>query len=107
MPFNWEPERSEMDLGAINLSSASSTQTVLVPDERFIREQQSAATLNTPNNAETTHQFPLDEEGKGTPPSDDIVVAWDGPSDPHNPRNWPTAKKMLNVAIVSALGFLT
>jgi len=30
------------------------------------------------------------------------VVDWDGDHDPHNPRNWSTGKKLLNVGIISA-----
>jgi hypothetical protein len=37
----------------------------------------------------------------------EILVTWEGPSDPANPKNWSAASKILNVGIVSAIGFLT
>ncbi|CZR66968.1 related to multidrug resistant protein [Phialocephala subalpina] len=35
------------------------------------------------------------------------MVHWDGPNDPKNPRNWSTGKKVLNIAFVSMLCFIT
>lgn len=32
----------------------------------------------------------------------DNVVDWDGPDDPHNPRNWPAWKRMTQVILASA-----
>jgi hypothetical protein len=34
----------------------------------------------------------------------DNVVDWDGPGDPHNPRNWPAWRRMSQVVLAS--GFL-
>jgi multidrug resistance protein len=52
-----------------------------------------------------------DEEG-GQPSDEDEnddpnIVWWDGDDDPANPMNWKTSKKILNVALVSAVTFIT
>ncbi|KAI7173486.1 hypothetical protein KC316_g10612, partial [Hortaea werneckii] len=38
---------------------------------------------------------------------DPNVVDWDGPNDPHNPRNWPTKAKIFNLLLVILLTLLT
>ena len=38
---------------------------------------------------------------------DDNEVFWNGPMDPANPLNWSTRKKSVNIAIISAMTFLT
>lgn len=40
-------------------------------------------------------------------PADPNIVTWDGPEDPANPMNWSKKKKVLNVATVSMVTFLT
>jgi len=40
-------------------------------------------------------------------PSDPFLVDWDGPSDPQNPYNWPTWRKVTNCGLVSLLTFVT
>jgi hypothetical protein len=39
--------------------------------------------------------------------SDPNIVDWDGPSDPHNPLNWPSLKKFTNLFVLSMMTFLT
>lgn len=36
-----------------------------------------------------------------------IVIFWEGPTDHENPQNWSSAKKGVNVAMVSLMGFMT
>ncbi|KAH0489505.1 hypothetical protein TgHK011_009932 [Trichoderma gracile] len=38
---------------------------------------------------------------------DENLVWWDGDDDPENPYNWPSWKKILNSALISALSFIT
>ena len=38
---------------------------------------------------------------------DPNIVGWDGPDDPANPMNWSTGLKVSNVAIISAMTFVT
>lgn len=40
-------------------------------------------------------------------PVDPNVVSWDGPNDPENPMNWPSKLKWGNIAVVSAITFIT
>ena len=47
-----------------------------------------------------THETP-------TEPVDSNVVDWDGPQDPSNPVNWSMGLKWGNVAVVSAVTFIT
>jgi hypothetical protein len=55
---------------------------------------------------ENRHDSATDNEKGPDPEVDDAstdpnIVDWDGPDDPANPRNWSTARKMLNVVFVS------
>lgn len=45
---------------------------------------------------ETTAEAPLDPN----------IVDWEGDDDPHNPLNWPRAKKWRNIAVVASLALL-
>lgn len=40
-------------------------------------------------------------------PRDPNIVDWDGPDDPANPMNWSSKRKIIIVAIVSGLTFVT
>lgn len=44
------------------------------------------------------------EQHEGT---DRNVVDWDSPNDPANPLNWSNWKKTINIALISAMTFLT
>jgi hypothetical protein len=37
---------------------------------------------------------------------DIVLVSWDGPDEPENPKKWPSRKKIFNVAIISMMTFL-
>lgn len=39
--------------------------------------------------------------------ADPNIVSWDGPNDPDNPLNWSTGLKCSNIALVSAITFIT
>jgi hypothetical protein len=39
--------------------------------------------------------------------NDPNIVDWDGPNDPENPMNWPTSKKITNIALVSLITLLS
>ncbi|EIN05407.1 MFS general substrate transporter [Punctularia strigosozonata HHB-11173 SS5] len=53
----------------------------------------------------------ISEKGKRGSGSDeeegDIIVDWDGPDDPHNPRNWTFRRKWAATVIVSAFTFIS
>lgn len=53
--------------------------------------------------------FTLPQANHDTPaePIDSNVVYWDGPDDPANPVNWSAGLKWANVAVVSAITFIT
>lgn len=38
---------------------------------------------------------------------DPNIVSWDGPNDPDNPVNWSSGLKCSNIALVSAITFVT
>ena len=40
-------------------------------------------------------------------PKDPNIVDWDGPDDPANPMNWPSAKKLTAIGIVSLITVLS
>jgi hypothetical protein len=50
------------------------------------------------------HDQQLSESGEAAIDQErkDNIVDWDGPDDPHNPRNWPTWKRMIQVVLVSS-----
>ncbi|RSL76568.1 hypothetical protein CEP51_009856 [Fusarium floridanum] len=35
------------------------------------------------------------------------IVSWDGPDDPENPMNWPTARKCINIGLMSLLTIIS
>ena len=41
------------------------------------------------------------------PADDPNEVDWDGPDDPHNPRNWPVWKRGIIIGIVTSIVFST
>lgn len=52
------------------------------------------------------HGSPDTDKDRGIPADDEAladpnIVSWDGPEDPANPRNWPKARKLTNVVLVS------
>lgn len=46
-------------------------------------------------------------ELEAPPPRDPNVVDWEGPDDPANPHNWSQGKKVMTVALVSSITFVT
>ncbi|KAJ9144012.1 Bicyclomycin resistance protein [Coniochaeta hoffmannii] len=48
-----------------------------------------------------------EDEGATTSEDEANIVWWDGPDDPQNPYNWPTWRKVMNCALISALTFVT
>jgi hypothetical protein len=55
----------------------------------------SRKTISTTREHDSARMFKLDED-----PSP-VVVDWEGPDDPENPRNWTTSKKNLHVVMIS------
>ncbi|KAM3414760.1 hypothetical protein BST61_g9911 [Cercospora zeina] len=53
-------------------------------------------------------QLPSDQDGEEEEREEDPnIVFWDGPDDPANPENWSVAVKWSQIALISALSFLT
>jgi hypothetical protein len=46
-------------------------------------------------------------EGAIRPADDPNEVDWDGPDDPHNPRNWSVRKRGIIIGIVTSIVFST
>lgn len=71
------------------------------------------------HSALTSHQYhparSHDLENNNTPdlvthekaPKDSNSVDWNGPDDPENPLNWPSAKKITAIGIVSLICMLS
>lgn len=57
-----------------------------------------------------TQKFPAAKTAV-EPPSEEAadpnIVSWDGPNDPDNPVNWSSGLKWSNIALVSAITFVT
>lgn len=54
-------------------------------------------------------QRPNDVEKGNPPPSqpeESHLVVWDGPEDPNNPQNWPTARKCRITAVAAFMTFV-
>lgn len=63
-----------------------------------------APTVNTQKDLETgSTSVDLEEPA----PRDPNTVDWDGPDDPANPHNWSRKKKVITVALVSSVTFVT
>lgn len=41
------------------------------------------------------------EKVSDEPDTNPNIIDWDGPDDPHNPLNWPSRSKVIQVVIVS------
>lgn len=55
-------------------------------------------------------KFPAAKTGAEPTPEeadDPNIVSWDGPDDPDNPLNWSSGLKWSNIALVSAITFVT
>lgn len=53
------------------------------------------------------HSLGVEEEECDASSGGSDIVWWDSDSDPHNPYNFPTWRKVMNCALVSALTFVT
>ena len=68
---------------------------------------------NTPTTGDQSNQLSdgtdceLGKSSKEENPRDPSIVDWDGPNDPENPLNWPTAKKLATLSMVSIITFLS
>ncbi|OSD03245.1 MFS polyamine transporter [Trametes coccinea BRFM310] len=81
------------DLSSVERSpSRPSTSTTVAPEKKETDEK-------TPNASENVAADPNNE--------DVIVVDWDGPNDPANPRNWPLKKKWAVALTVSSFTFVS
>lgn len=47
-----------------------------------------------------------DKDSPAKQVSQEIVLVWDGPDDPDNPRNWPFRKRAFNTALPAIYAFL-
>jgi hypothetical protein len=48
-------------------------------------------------------QFPGKDEIEAI---ETVIVTWNGPDDPENPKRWPSKKKIFNVTVISMMTFL-
>ncbi|KAI0775003.1 MFS polyamine transporter [Trametes elegans] len=94
------------------LSSASATPTV--HDEPGLTGPIDASGANREENlkrrSEKDKNVQNDEDGDSRSRSsaeDVLIVNWEGPDDPQNPRNWTFKKKWAATAIVSAFTFIS
>ena len=83
--------------------STSSARHVESSDASFDLEKQ---------NVSTSSRMPPKEDGDlastAEPQQQDSdIVDWDGPDDPENPMNWPSARRWGMIAVVSGITFLT
>ncbi|KAG6910339.1 hypothetical protein DXG01_011407 [Tephrocybe rancida] len=66
-----------------------------------------------PRNVDETSPTPtLDDKGEPAPlneasPNDALLVDWDGPDDPANPKNWPYRRKWAATIVVSSFTFIS
>lgn len=80
-------------------ATAQSTQKTSL-DSETTRTQENSTKLDT--DVEKVADTKATED-----PADPNVVDWDGPNDPENPMNWPRFRKVVNVALVSGICFVT
>lgn len=58
-------------------------------------------TATADSTADDGNQSTVAPSGHETDKADPNIVDWDGPDDPENPLNWPSAKRNLHIALVS------
>ncbi|TFY69980.1 hypothetical protein EVJ58_g103 [Rhodofomes roseus] len=79
------------------------------------RTQVAQPALDDPNSAsarayehdQKSNKPSAEKQARAVPDDSVIVVDWDGPDDPANPRNWSTKKKWAAAATVSAFTFIS
>lgn len=70
-------------------------------------EKSSSIDLHASNDPEKAITADTVSDHDGEEDVDPNIVDWDGPNDSANPLNWSLAKKSINIAILSAMTFLT
>lgn len=88
-----EPKATYISRDTGSSSSSSSSSSNSPPDP-------ATATLDPEKQAALV-------QNASDPSDDENLVWWDGDDDPENPYNWPSWKKILNSALISALSFIT
>ena len=62
------------------------------------------------NTASTSLNSKKETDGGATPaePGSELIVWWDEPADqdPENPMNWSSARKWINIFVISVISFL-
>ena len=56
--------------------------------------------------SESSRQKPEDFDSSESLQDNDIVVDWDGPKDPQNPRNWSKKQRWIVTLVVSLFTFI-
>ncbi|KAI7438167.1 hypothetical protein KC336_g2991, partial [Hortaea werneckii] len=96
-------EGKEKDDDYPNEESSETDQQQHIHDEKG-RNGSPDESSSKPINPDDHDKQEEEEEGKEDDPN---IVDWDGPNDPHNPRNWPTRAKIFNLLLVILLTLLT
>ncbi|KAI7125425.1 MFS general substrate transporter [Hortaea werneckii] len=89
-------EGKEKDDDYPNEESSETDQQQHIHDEKG-RNGSPDESSSKPINPDDHDKQEEEEEGKEDDPN---IVDWDGPNDPHNPRNWPTRAKIFNLLVI-------
>lgn len=74
-------------------------------DQRQSRRSSIPPTLKDDTLGEDTQEKV--SAAKGHDDSDTLVIDWEGPDDPENPKNWPSRRKWMAAIIVSSFTFIS
>ncbi|KAJ1547470.1 hypothetical protein HK405_005758, partial [Cladochytrium tenue] len=101
--------RTTMSSARPSDAGSDSTEVVVLPSDDNVDISDIRVDIDEPtgqpavNRATTTTPPAVDDDGKAALgiEEDKLVVAWDGPEDPENPRNWKASAKWTMMVIVS------
>ena len=100
-------KEQKVDLAYLEGHDTSSIQSPVQSDGDFGPSPTSAERRGSYDLEGGRQKFPAVEPAVQFPSEEANIVSWDGPDDPDNPLNWSSGLKWSNIALVSAITFIT
>ncbi|KAJ3904032.1 MFS polyamine transporter [Lentinula edodes] len=98
------PQIQSQQSNSLQFSNANTPTSTIVEDPELRSEVMNAKKAKETEKSKLEAKEVIDEDGES---ERTIVVDWDGPDDPSNPKNWTFRRKWAATAIVSAFTFIS